>query len=137
MIPCLAYEDIEQGIGSFSERAYESSHSLTVPNKLDLQSFQLKFFYMRSFFKLFVPAVLLVSGLMAADAPILPKVFAGWQQDPTSVKSSNDPSDVDAANASVLKEFGFTELQSAIYTKDSGRKLSLRAARFSDATGAY
>jgi hypothetical protein len=108
-----------------------------VSNKLDLQSFRLKFFYMRPFFKLFVPVVLLVSGLMAADAPILPKVFAGWQQDPTSVKSSNNPSDIDAANASVLKEFGFTELQSAIYTKDSGRKLSLRAARFSDATGAY
>jgi hypothetical protein len=92
---------------------------------------------MRSFFKLFVPAMLLVSGLMATDAPILPKAFAGWHQDPTTIKSSNNPSDIDAANASVLKEFGFTELQSAIYTKDNGRKLSLRAARFSDATGAY
>jgi hypothetical protein len=92
---------------------------------------------MRLFFKFFGPAVLLVSGLMASDAPILPKAFAGWQQDRTTLKSSNNPSDVDAANASVLKEFGFTELQSAMYTKDSGRKLSLRAARFSDATGAY
>ena len=92
---------------------------------------------MRLFAKSFVPVVLLVSGVLATDVPMLPKAFAGWQQDPATLKSSNNPADVDAANASVLKEFGFTDVHSASYTKDSDRKLSVRAARFSDATGAY
>jgi hypothetical protein len=48
-----------------------------------------------------------------------------------------DPAAVDAANAAVLKEFGFSDLASATYTRDDGRTLNLRAARFTDATGAF
>src|SRR5437868_3674583 len=92
---------------------------------------------MQYFFKFSVPIVLFVSSLIAADAPILPKAFAGWQQDAATVKTSNNPAEVDVSNASVVKEFGFTDLQSATYAKDDGRKLSVRAARFADATGAY
>jgi len=40
-------------------------------------------------------------------------------------------------NAAVLKEYGFTSFESNTYTRDDGRKLTLRAARFGDASGAY
>lgn len=87
--------------------------------------------------KSFLPALLLVSGLFAAESPILPKNFAGWQQDASTLKTSSNPADADASSAAVLKEYGFTDVQSATYSKEGTRKLSLRAARFQDATGAY
>ena len=40
-------------------------------------------------------------------------------------------------NAAVLKEYGFTSFESATYTRDDGRKLTLKTARFADASGAY
>lgn len=94
---------------------------------------------MRFFLKLFVPVLLLASGLLAIDvaAGILPKAFAGWHEDPVSAKISHNPADADAGNAAVLKEFGLTDFQSASYSKDGDRKLSVRAIRFTDATGAY
>lgn len=60
----------------------------------------------------------------------------GWQRQ-GSGKLSSDPSVADPANATVLKEFGFTGFESANYTRDDGRKVALRAARFEDASGAY
>src|SRR5690349_19040155 len=92
---------------------------------------------MRFFTKLLAPLLLLSSTLAAAESQILPKAFAGWQQDASSVKTSTNPADADASNAAVLKEYGFSDVESAAYSKDGDRKLSVRAARFADATGAY
>lgn len=92
---------------------------------------------MQFFAKVLAPLLLLASTFAAADSQILPKAFAGWQQDVSSVKTSTNPADADASNAAVLKEYGFSDLESATYTKDGDRKLNVRAARFTDATGAY
>jgi hypothetical protein len=72
----------------------------------------------------------------APAASILPKQFGGWQISSSS-RTSADPAIADPANAAVLKEYGFTDLESATYTRDDGRTLSLKAARFGDASGAY
>src|SRR5262249_32591574 len=40
------------------------------------------------------------------------------------------------ANATLLKEFGFNNLESATYARD-GRTLQVKVAHFADATGAY
>ena len=37
----------------------------------------------------------------------------------------------------MLKEYGFTGSETATYTRDDGRKLTIKAAQFNDATGAY
>jgi hypothetical protein len=44
---------------------------------------------------------------------------------------------VDSAYPAVLQEYGFVESETATYTRDDGRKLTIKAARFKDATGAY
>ncbi len=66
--------------------------------------------------------------------PLLPKVFAGWEM--TSSQAGTDPSVVDPASSPVLREYGFTDFETATYAKDD-RKLTVKAARFQDATGAY
>jgi len=50
---------------------------------------------------------------------------------------SSDPSVADPVNTTVLEEYGFRDFQTATYTRDDGRKLSLKAARFADASGAF
>ncbi len=71
----------------------------------------------------------------AAPPPsFLPGEFGGWHLQ--SSKTTADPALADAAYAPVLKEYGFNELQSAVYTQP-GRKLTIKAARFNDTTGAY
>jgi hypothetical protein len=94
-------------------------------------------------FKLTVAVALLISlagfavANEAASSPsILPKQFGGWQISGPS-RTSSDPAIADPVNAAVLKEYGFTSFESNIYTRDDGRKLTLRAARFGDASGAY
>ena len=72
----------------------------------------------------------------AADQHVLPASFGGWQLKGTP-KASTDPGVADPANAPVLKEFGFKELETATYTRDDGRKLTAKAARFDDASGAF
>jgi Family of unknown function (DUF6599) len=69
-------------------------------------------------------------------APILPKEFGGWQLS-GSAKLSDDPAMADPTNAALLKEYGFTDFAAATYLRDDGRKLTIKAARFVDATGAY
>jgi hypothetical protein len=69
-------------------------------------------------------------------APVLPSDFGGWQIK-GAVSKSDDPSAADAANAAVLKEYGFLRLEKASYTRDDGRTLNIRAAVFEDASGAY
>jgi len=89
-------------------------------------------------------SALAVFGLLTAigaaaaskPSPILPNEFGGWRLTGTA-KTSADPAAADPVNAALLKEYGFTDLASGVYTRDDGRKLTLKAARFTDATGAY
>jgi hypothetical protein len=91
-----------------------------------------------------IPALVLaisLAGLAAASeanpsASVLPKQFGGWQISGSS-RTSNDPAIADPVNAAILKEYGFTSFESATYTRDDGRKLIVKAARFGDASGAY
>ena len=73
----------------------------------------------------------------AAQTPaILPQQFAGWQIQ-GSAATSTDPASADPTNAAVLKEYGFSDFASCTYTRDDGRTLKIRAARFDDASGAF
>jgi hypothetical protein len=79
----------------------------------------------------------LVSGQESAVLPpILPKQFAGWQIQ-GSPQASKEAFVADPTNAALLKEYGFTDVESATYKSDDGRMLKLRAARFADASGAF
>jgi hypothetical protein len=72
----------------------------------------------------------------AKTGNLLPNSFAGWTIKGTP-QMSKDPATADASNSSLLKEYGFTDLESATYTRDDGRTLKIKAARFDDASGAY
>lgn len=84
--------------------------------------------------------LLICSAAFAADGPpslpVLPPDFGGWQLT-GAVSKSADPAVADPASAAVLKEFGFQRFEKADYTNDDGRKLSIKAAVFDDASGAY
>jgi hypothetical protein len=84
--------------------------------------------------------VFALSGLPSAGGgektSILPTEFSGWSL-VGAAQASKDPAVADPVNAAVLKEYGFTDLNSAVYKRDDGRKLTLKAARFQDASGAY
>ena len=76
---------------------------------------------------------------LASSSPsssVLPAGFAGWQVQ-GAIDKSDDPSAADAANAPVLKEYGFVRLEKAAYARDDGRHLTIKAAVFEDATDAY
>lgn len=74
---------------------------------------------------------------VAADnGSFLPKSFAGWTQTGQPHITTN-AAQADAAYPAVLTEYGFTDSETATYTRDDGRKLTIKAARFNDATGAY
>jgi hypothetical protein len=66
---------------------------------------------------------------------LLPNQFGGWQAQ--GVQKSADPAVADSANALVLKEYGFHDFAGATYTRNGNEKLTIRAARFADASGAY
>ncbi len=68
--------------------------------------------------------------------PILPQQFAGWEMQ-GSAQSSSNAATADPANAAVLNEYRFSDFASATYTRDDGRTLKIRAARFADASGAF
>jgi hypothetical protein len=70
-----------------------------------------------------------------APPPLLPNEFAGWSVSGT-VQDSAAPEAADAANAAVLKEYGFQQFETAHYT-NGDNKLNLRAIRFQDASGAF
>jgi hypothetical protein len=78
------------------------------------------------------------AGTVADSKPtsILPEEFAGWNL-AAPMQTSKDPGVADSSNTDVLKEYGFNDLTSAVYTRDDGRKLTVKAARFQDASGAY
>src|SRR5579864_1631706 len=94
----------------------------------------------RSIKRVVVAAILMVAltGIACAtDATdFLPQSFAGWTKS-GPVQSSVDPAKADAAYPAVLKEYGFADAETATYTRADGRKLTVKAARFNDATGAY
>lgn len=104
--------------------------------------------FFRSFMKFprFLPLFVVFGGLIstvfAANPPqtqspaVLPQEFAGWQVS-GAVKTSADPAVADSSNAGVLQEYRFTDLATATYTRDDGRTLKIRAARFADASGAF
>ena len=69
-------------------------------------------------------------------ATLLPSTFNGWQEEKSSVKAGSDPAAADGTDAPVLKEYGFANYESADYTRN-GRQMQIKAARFSDASGAY
>ena len=68
--------------------------------------------------------------------PILPQRFAGWQMQ-GATQASKNAAVADPTNAALLKEYGFTDLETASYKSDDGRTLKIRAARFADASGAF
>lgn len=70
----------------------------------------------------------------AAPPALLPKIFAGWQKTASAV--SDDSAKADPAHAALLKEYGFNAAETATYTRDD-EKLQVRAASFTDATGAF
>ena len=72
----------------------------------------------------------------ASQPAFLPQTFGGWQISKAPVISQN-PESADPTNAPVLKEYGFIGFESATYTRDDGRWLKIKAARFEDASGAY
>src|SRR5208337_2687844 len=82
------------------------------------------------------PAPVPVSPVAVSPTPVLPTEFAGWQIK-SSIARSDDPAAADATNAPVLKEYGFQRLEKAAYTRDDGRNLTIKAAVFADASGAY
>jgi hypothetical protein len=83
-----------------------------------------------------VVSVILIFSIPAfAAQPVLPSSFAGWQK-VAGAKATADPAAIDSANPGVLKEYGFNAGEVAQYARD-GRKLTIRAARFNDASGTF
>src|SRR3984957_13174631 len=70
------------------------------------------------------------------EPDLLPQQFGGWEMQ-GHPQMSTDPSAADPTNAAVLKEYRFSDLESSTYTRDDGRTLKIRAARFADASGAF
>src|ERR1700691_2197480 len=75
-------------------------------------------------------------GIDSPAPPILPKQFAGWEIQGTA-QTSRDAAAADPTNAALLKEYGFTDCEAATYKSGDGRTLKIRAARFTDASGAF
>jgi len=70
-----------------------------------------------------------------APSAILPELFAGWELSGTP-QLGTDPHKIDSASSSVLKEDRFTDFEVATY-KNGDRTITVKAARFEDAAGAY
>jgi hypothetical protein len=72
----------------------------------------------------------------AGAVSILPREFAGWQLQ-GDLQTSNDSAAADSTNARVLEEYRFTDFASGTYTRDDGRTVKIKAARFADSSGAF
>ena len=66
----------------------------------------------------------------SAAAAVLPASFSGWERT-AAVSAAVNPTD-----AKILKEFGLVGTESATYQRGD-RKMTVKALRFPDATGAY
>ncbi len=86
------------------------------------------------FFATFLAAPALFSQAKA-PAAILPETFAGWELS-GAPQHGADPRKPDSTSSSVLKEDGFTDFEVATYKRDD-RTITVKAARFEDAAGAY
>ncbi len=75
------------------------------------------------------------AGSPATQAALLPHDFAGWQLAAVPTQTT-DAASADPANAVVLKECGLSDASSGNYARDNA-KLSIKALRFPDVTGAY
>jgi hypothetical protein len=85
---------------------------------------------------IFVLTAVSASFSLAAESPaLLPPAFAGWTKVFPGHFSQN-PATADPTNAALLKEDGFTEFEQADYVQPGG-KLTVKAIRFADASGAY
>jgi len=84
----------------------------------------------------FITVVVCLSLTSAVFADNLPKSFAGWTASGPA-QTTNDAAQADAAYPAVLKEYCFLGSETVTYTREDGRKLTVKAARFKDATGAY
>jgi hypothetical protein len=84
---------------------------------------------------LVLPALAQPGASTPSASPLLPSDFAGWSLS-APVKESAAPEAADAANAEILKEYGFQQFASAQYA-NGDNKLNIRAIRFQDASGAY
>jgi hypothetical protein len=96
---------------------------------------------LRHFLAVFVVLACWLDAAYAANpptgaVPILPQQFAGWQLQ-GELQTSRDAAAADSTNAVVLKEYRFTDFASGTYTRDDGRSVKIRAARFADASGAF
>jgi len=76
------------------------------------------------------------TGQTSPAPAILPQQFAGWQMRGASQTSAN-AGVADPTNAAILIEYRFSDFAAATYTRDDGRTLKIRAARFADASGAF
>jgi hypothetical protein len=70
----------------------------------------------------------------ASQQHLLPANVAGWKL--VSSSQGKNAASADPANAALLREYGFTESESATYVR-AGKKLHVKAASFKDGTGAY
>ena len=71
----------------------------------------------------------------AAPKPLLPEVFAGWEQKGAARKLAS-AEQADSSAAAALKEFGFSDGLEATYER-AGEQLQIRALHFADASGAF
>lgn len=84
-----------------------------------------------------IPGCLFAAATPGTQSPaILPQAFHGWQMQ-GAAQTSTSAAAADPTSAGVLNEYRFTDVASAIYTRDDGRTLRIRAARFADASGAF
>jgi len=80
---------------------------------------------------LLIPTLAFAAPSAPSAPPLLPPAFAAFSQTAPPAAATPDPAD-----AAVLHEFGLAQSASAGYASASQR-LTLRAYRFADATGAY
>ena len=96
--------------------------------------------FFRSTYLRFLLLIIALAGIASAQskgpAGPLPAAFSGWHLESKSVKTTPDPAAADPTDAPVLKEYGFTDLETGTYAR-SGRTMQIKAARFNDATGAF
>lgn len=89
---------------------------------------------MRCFLRIAQLLILLLPLPAWSVSELLPHGFSGWQKVERHVGTT--PAQIDAVNAAALSELGFTDYEQATYER-TGRKLHIKAARFSNATGSF
>ena len=93
---------------------------------------------MKSVSRTICVALLAGAALFAQDkrpATFLPTSFAGWELS-GEPRLGTDPRQIDSASSRVLTEDRFTAYELASYKRDD-RTLTIKAAQFADAAGAY